>query len=475
MKTFRPAGSSASKHCLYLAAGLIALCAPLAATNAQRAAVSIEPVPTTPIADGFTFAAVGDFIYLRPMLATVEKQSPDMLAILRGANVAFANFESSSFNLNNFKGSPQAESGGTWMLGEPRIITDAVKMGIDIVGRANNHATDWGVEGLLATDAHLDEAGLVHSGTGPNLSAARAPAYLDTPQGRVGIVSASSTFTPMSRAADPATGVAGRGGVNYIRTEKIGLVSPTDLAILARLAGSKGGNTVRFNGMAYRAATAPLPAGTQMVTHFEINRADEKANLLAVQQAKENGNFVVFSLHNHENGGTATIPADFAPEIAHKLIDAGADVFVGHGPHVLRGIEIYKGKPIFYSLGNFAMMNNSLDVIPGEMYEDYGIAPGSATVPGLLQARNAQSFADNVIFEAVIAVSRFVGGNVQEIRLYPLDLGTALKGAGRGVPRLADAVVGRRILERLQTLSAPYGTTITIEKNVGIIRVGMAH
>jgi poly-gamma-glutamate synthesis protein (capsule biosynthesis protein) len=465
-----------SKGWLYLAAGLAVLGAPLAGASAQRAPVSIDPVPSTPIADGFTFAAVGDFIYLRPMLATVEKQSPDMLAVLRGANVTFANFESSSFNLNTFKGAPQAESGGTWMLGEPRIITDAVKMGIDIVGRANNHATDWGVEGLLATNANLDEAGLVHSGTGASLSAARAPAYLDTAQGRVGIVSASSTFTPMSRAADPATGVAGRGGVNYLRTEKIGLISPTDLAVLARLAGSKGGNTVRFNGMAYRASTAPLPAtGAQMVTHFEINAADEKANLLSVQQAKENGNFVVFSLHNHENGGNPTIPADFVPDFAHKLIDSGADVFVGHGPHVLRGIEIYKGRPIFYSLGNFAMMNNSLDVIPAEMYEDYGVAPGTATVPGLLQARNAQSFSDNVIFEAVIAVSRFVGGNVQEVRLYPLDLGTSLKGAGRGVPKLADAVVGRRILERLQKLSAPFGTTITIEKNVGIIRPGAAH
>jgi poly-gamma-glutamate synthesis protein (capsule biosynthesis protein) len=222
--------------------------------------------------------------------------------------------------------------------------------------------------------------------------------------------------------------------------------------------------------MAYRAATAPLPP-SGFTTHFEINSVDEKANLLAVQQAKENGNFVVFSLHNHENNGDAKVPADFVPDFAHKLIDAGADVFIGHGPHVLRGIEIYKGKPIFYSLGNFAMMNNSLDVIPADMYADYGVTPGSATVPGLLQARNARSFADNVIFESAIAVSRYAGGVVQEIRIYPLDLGTGLKGAGRGVPKMADAVVGKKILERLQALSAPFGTTIVIEKNVGIIRV----
>ena len=46
-------------------------------------------------------------------------------------------------------------------------------------------------------------------------------------------------------------------------------------------------------------------------------------------------------------------PPDFLIELAHKSIDSGADAFVGHGPHLLRGIEIYKGKPIFYDLGEF--------------------------------------------------------------------------------------------------------------------------
>jgi poly-gamma-glutamate capsule biosynthesis protein CapA/YwtB (metallophosphatase superfamily) len=474
MNIFRTGGFPAAGRGWLCLAALYGLPTPALAQQ-QAGPLSIEAVPSTPIADGFTFAAVGDFIYLRPMLATIEKQSPDMLALLRGADATFANFETSSFDLNTFKGSPQAESGGAWLFGEPGIVSDAIKMGINIVGSANNHATDWGVEGLMATIANLDAAGLAHAGTGSSLSAARAAGYFDAAQGRIGIVSATSSFPPMSRAADPVTGLPGRGGVNFVRTEKIGLVAPADLAVLARLAGSNGGETVRFNNMNYRASSSPLPeSGARMVTHFEINDADEKANLLSVRQAKESGNFVIFSLHNHENGGDPVIPADFVPEFAHKLIDAGADVFVGHGPHRLRGIEIYKGKPIFYSLGNFAMMNNALDLIPADMYDTFGVAPGTATVPELLQARNARSFSDNVIFESVIAISRYVGGTVQEVRLYPIDLGTSLKGAARGVPKMADAVVGRRILERMQTLSAPFGTTIAIEKGVGIIRPGSA-
>jgi poly-gamma-glutamate synthesis protein (capsule biosynthesis protein) len=116
------------------------------------------------------------------------------------------------------------------------------------------------------------------------------------------------------------------------------------------------------------------------------------------------------------------------------------------------------------------MMNNSLDVAPADMFEQYGVAPGAATTPELLQARNAREFGDRNLFESVIAVSRYVGGEVVEIRLHPLDLGVTAKGAARGVPALADATVGRVVLERLQRLSAPYGTQIVIEDGVGLWR-----
>ena len=462
--------SNLSRASRSLLAVPLLLCA-AASDRAAAQAVSIRPVPSTPVADGFTFAAAGDFIYLRPMLATVEKQAPAMLAILRDADVAFTNFETSVFDITTFRGAPQAQSGGTWMLADPRVPADGAKMGFDIVSHANNHATDWGVEGMIETLEHLDRAGLVYSGTGRTLAEARAPAYLDTAAGRIALVSASSTFTAMSRAADPLGQSPGRGGVNALRTDRVAMVPAADLAVLARLAGGPARETVRFNGASYQATTAAMPAtGAQMLFRYEVNPADERANLLSVRQAKGNGNFVAFSLHNHEPGNGSVTPADFAVQFARKVIDAGADMFIGHGPHQLRGIEIYRGKPIFYSLGNFAMMNNSLDVIPADMYDQYGVVPGEATVPELLAARNAGSFADPVNFESVIAVSRYDGGMASEIRLYPLDLGVAASGAARGVPKMADAAVGRRILERLQRLSTPFGTTIIIDKGVGIIR-----
>ena len=136
--------------------------------QAQQGGMDIKPVPSTPIADGFTFAAVGDLIYLRPMLATVERQAPGLVKLLRDADVAFGNFETSVLDLKTTKASPGAESGGTWMLGAPAIVPDLAKMGFDIVGHANNHTVDWGEQGLLETLDHLEKGGLVFSGMSPD-------------------------------------------------------------------------------------------------------------------------------------------------------------------------------------------------------------------------------------------------------------------------------------------------------------------
>jgi poly-gamma-glutamate capsule biosynthesis protein CapA/YwtB (metallophosphatase superfamily) len=439
-----------------------------AAAQPPRDPLSVTPVPVTPMPDGFTLAAVGDVIYLRPMLATIEKRSPDMLKILRGADVTFGNFETTAVDLRTFKGSPQAESGGTWMLADPRSVADLKAMGFDLVGRANNHTTDWGVEGMVETGEWLDAAGLVQAGVGRNLSTARTPAYVDVGAGRVGLVSASSSFTPMSRASDALGEAPGRAGLNALRTRRIGLVSEADLAVLARLAGAKTPfGIVRFNGAEYRAD----PKATGEATYsYELNSADAAANLLAVRQARQNANLALLSVHAHEPGNFSETPADYLQGFARQAIDQGADAVIGHGPHQLRGIEIYKGRPIFYSLGNFAMMTNSLDVVPADMFEQYGVAPGAATTPELLQARNAREYGDRRLMESVIAVSRYVGGEVAEIRFYPLDLGVTAAGAERGVPKLADAAVGRVILERLQRLSAPYGTNIVIQGGVGVWR-----
>ena len=93
-----------------------------------------------------------------------------------------------------------------------------------------------------------------------------------------------------------------------------------------------------------------------------VNKEDLEGARKWINGAKQQADWVVYGTHCHESGNdgeihgpSLTSPPQFLEELARWVIDQGADVFAGHGPHFLRGIEIYKGKPIFYSLGNFCV------------------------------------------------------------------------------------------------------------------------
>jgi poly-gamma-glutamate synthesis protein (capsule biosynthesis protein) len=79
-----------------------------------------------------------------------------------------------------------------------------------------------------------------------------------------------------------------------------------------------------------------------------------------------------------------------------------------------------------------------------------------------------------VNFESVVALSRFDQGRLQEIRLHPMEGGFSGPLSDLGIPRTAPPDVAQRILQRLQALSKPFGTTIAIENGVGVIRVAGA-
>src|SRR6187402_189145 len=100
------------------------------------------------------------------------------------------------------------------------------------------------------------------------------------------------------------------------------------------------------------------------------------------------------------------VPAQFLVTFARAMVDAGADVFAGHGPHVLRGVEIYKGKPILYSLGDFIFQNETLLRLPSENYETYELG-ADAHVADFNDRRyqNDQAGfpADRLIWEAMVA------------------------------------------------------------------------
>ena len=156
------------------------------------------------------------------------------------------------------------------------------------------------------------------------------------------------------------------------------------------------------------------------------------------------------------------------------MIDAGADVFVGHGPHVLRGIEVYKGKPVFYSLGDFIFENETLLRMPYEAYAPYKLGENNH-VGDLNDARfsnDTRSFpANREVYESVVARPQWHGKELAAIELYPITLGFGLPPSQRGRPMLADRTLGEKIVKDLIERSKAFGTTIEWRDGVGVVKV----
>jgi poly-gamma-glutamate synthesis protein (capsule biosynthesis protein) len=431
------------------------------------------------ITNGFTLAAVGDLIINQPESNLADPRFQAAIKILRHADAGFGNFEGTALSIRRFHGYPAAENGGQWLVDSPLVPADLKRMGIDIVSRANNHTTDWGMAGMDETDRMLRKAGVVYAGVGSDLSAAQAPHYLNTPEGRVGIVSITSTFTPMSRAMNPVGAAPGRPGVDALRTTESILLPPNLFDQVRKLRDEI------YEGLP-KAAQAEMPRlhnpeevslfgkrfrlGKQVGFYYQMNTSDVKGILKAVRQGKEDSDLLVATIHTHEPGNWSDTPPNFLPLLAHEAIDAGADEFICHGPHQLRGIEIYKGKPIFYSLGNFFFETSMEWPVGMDQFEQFHLNPATTTDEELNALLNKEWFTGKRWYQSVIAVSRFEHGKVAEICLYPIVLGAMRRAADRGIPRIAGPAEAHAILERLARLSAAFHTKIQIEGTVGIIR-----
>lgn len=176
----------------------------------------------TNVADGFTMVAVGDLIVTRQLTRSNNRGFEDVLQLFKDADVRFGNMETNILDIRSFKGSPQAEFGGAYHVSVPALGPDLKAMGFNLLSYANNHTLDWGVEDMRETCRALDQLDIVYAGVGENLAQASAARFLDTMRGRVALVSSASTFTPLSRAADPAGDAPGRPGLNTLRlTESI--------------------------------------------------------------------------------------------------------------------------------------------------------------------------------------------------------------------------------------------------------------
>jgi len=183
---------------------------------------------------------------------------------------------------------------------------------------------------------------------------------------------------------------------------------------------------------------------------------------------------VVVSIHAHEPGASNEVPAEFLVSFAHAMIDAGADVFVGHGPHVLRGIELYHGKPILYSLGDFIFQNETVLRLPEESYAAVGLdeSKGVADFDSVRYGNETRGFpANREIWESVVALPTFRGRRLESLAVVPITLGYGKPRTERGRPLLADSSLAAKILGDLSARSKPFGTSLEIRGSRGIVAV----
>jgi poly-gamma-glutamate capsule biosynthesis protein CapA/YwtB (metallophosphatase superfamily) len=373
-----------------------------------------------------TITLTGQAMIRSDVRATSPVAVPGIKALL-GGDVIFTNLEGAVAE----KG--QTISEGRGFLTPPEALDALQSLGFNLVALADNHAFDLKVTGIGNTIREMNSRNIVHAGTGNNLPEAAAPAYLHTRKGTVALVAIASGLVP---AGGNAT--ADRPGVNELRVE----------------AGGKQ-NT----------AMEDLPGAPP-----NSPNADDAGRILAsIREARQHADLVIVYQHNHvfSNKSFSTIfnegmaerlaPNEWLQKWVHEEIEAGADLVVMHGAPLLHGIEIYKGRPIFYDLGNFFY-----NVPPVLTYIDEPMA-----------------------WESAVASVTWQGGKTRAITLRPVVMNNIGEGQPdmhseytnnqfldtRGLPAAATGTKAMYILQRVAEFSKPFGTTVDVKGELAEVKL----
>lgn len=293
--------------------------------------------------------------------------------------------------------------------GPTSMVQELVWAGIDLVSIANNHTMDYGRAGLTSTARALEGAELAYGGAGESIDDALRAASVERAGKTVALVSVAMAPRIGPPSGAPATQAS--PGIAPIR-----------------------GATVRLTDG--RVVTAPWAE--------DVARMEE-----AIEAARVASDVVVVSLHvNWLNPIVAE--ADGEQLVARAAIDAGADMVIGHGPTVLGGVEVYEGRPILYSVGKI------VHHVSPEAYEFY-----PQVQQFVLRMLGDERYPESLMVRAVVGED----GVPVRLDLLPVEI------TDRGDPRFVEGELADRILERIETLSRPFGTVVRREGWHGVVEL----
>lgn len=407
----------------------------------------------------FTLAVSGQSLIKHDVSAIRTPAFEAVQNVIRKADLAFTNFEGTIFGRQGgwpLKGSFFGSS-------EP-IVLDALKaIGFQALSLSNNHAFDLGPSGVLSTLEEVEKRGFLHAGLGRNHADASNAGIGTVGDRRVAIIAMDGGPGPdFMYAADACHDRPARPGVNRLRLTrrlKVDDVAFEQLRTVREMVGYTDVDIINDSQPDDAPVIDPESeiglGGTifQRAGEFgrsvTIDEADLERNLRSISTAAQGDSLVIAYLHHHHWATNWVQPPDWIGSFARQCIDAGATVFVSHGAPVLQPIEIYKAKPIFYSLGNF-----------------------------IFHTRSAISLWKRTeVWESVVGLCMFGSDNrMTGLKLYPVVIGgdEGLKNdllERRLVPHLATGATAERILQRVAMQSEELGTRIEVVEGVGVLSI----
>lgn len=421
------------------------------------------------------FIVTGDALFSS---CHVDKtMDPNLLALLKEADEVFTNAEFVTPRRNT---APAAGRGYQTSV-RPKTLDEFARLNIRYVGFANNHTGDYGIEGLTDTIAEAEQRGLVPLGVGMSLHEARKPVFIDTADGRIAIITIGVTRSEVFAASNPGNGVPARPGLNPLRwsrtyvvnekdfealkgiSERIGIAASMETGKRIETFKSKSENHYEFGSLFEGYLTFEKGDNSRVKT--AAHAQDQQEILKTIRDAKERSDFVFVNLHTHEGENEdwySDYPAEFIETFARSAVDAGAHCVFGHGAHFTRGVELYRGQPIFYNIGSLLMeFEAGESIISPEMFTAYGYDENES--PSTLHKNrtkdsegNWQGFYSHPKFSENFLISFDLNADRQqfEYELIPIDLRlTHTSVTKRGLPVLASEEAAASLLERLNAVS----------------------
>lgn len=365
--------------------------------------------------------------------------------------------------------------GGTWLLAKEDTLDDTLSFGFNGCSFANNHTMDFSYDGLFDTLNAAKKRNLPICGAGKDLAEASDYVVIETENGKCALISICATFNDAARAGNPSDYLPGRPGLNPLRFSIEYHITPEHMTALKEM--SAGTHIDGRRNRSRMGGYTPMPPegcfgfGEYNFRESEVEGKFSKVNTNdmartenTIKKALEECENVIVSIHSHEiKHDTDDEPDDFLIEFCRKCIDAGASAVIGTGTHQLKAVEIYKEKPIFYSLGNFIFQNDKVFCMPDDFREKYKMPYGLTAREQIVERAklgNGGLHNDVNNFRSLMPSMTFEGGKLTEIKLYPLRL-----DMHTGLPALADENETKIIYDYLCDRNKQFGTKIEIKND----------